>query len=161
MTQSMINIRRPRVSELMALRRLFCVAVREHFAYFPLDYQQEIIDENTVWRLFLGMLNPRRAVYVAVSQRKLLGYIIAGQGGSDGQIYWLFVDPEARGCNTGSRLLNRALDHLRRQRADRVLLNTHDHEKYYHRYGFKSDKSWKLHGVPVVAMSLDLKGGSK
>ena len=155
-SEPMIDIRRPHVRELPTLRRLFCRAVRGHFAYFPVPYQEEIMSENTLWRLFLGRLNPQRAMYVAVSQGKLLGYIIAGQGGLDGHIYWLFVDPEARGCNTGQRLMEQALEQLQRQGATRVLLNTHDHEKYYHRYGFKSQKPWKLHGVVVVAMSLDL-----
>ena len=157
MTDAAITIRRPKPKELSALAKLFRQAVYQHFSYFPAHYQEEIIRQNDLRRMVLASLNRRRAIYVAVHNRQVIGYIIAGQGNGEGHVYWLFVDPEARGQNVGAQLLNRALDQLRQQGTTRVVLNTHDHQGYYTNHGFTSENTWEIHGVPVTRMSRELK----
>lgn len=156
MQRSDIQIRRPKVTELAALRRLFARAVREHFNYFPVRYQEEILREHSHWRLLLARLNRHRALYVVLASGQLSGYVLAGYGRGEGHIYWLFVSPDLRGGNLGVQLLQRALEQLRRDGARRVVLNTHDHEKYYLRQGFKTERQWQFHGVPITFMATDL-----
>jgi len=152
MAQPPIIIRHPRRQELPALARLFRAAVAQHFSYFPASYQRQIVRENNLRRLLQASFDNRRAVYVAVRHRQLVGYIIAGQGNGEGHVYWLFVSPDARGEDLGARLLECALDQLRRQGTTVVVLNTHDHEGYYLGQGFVSDKTWDFNGVPVTHM---------
>ena len=156
MSDTKVQIRRPKKRELPALEKMFVQAVRHHFAYFPEHYQREIIRQNNLSRLALATLNPRRPIFVAAEYRRLLGYVIAGQSGGEGHIFWLFVLPDSRGQNLGLKLLSRALRQLELQGAKAVVLNTHDHEDYYRRQGFKTGERWILHEVPVTMMSLNL-----
>ena len=156
MTALHITVRRPRRLELPALAKLFRQAVAQNFGYFPQDYQSQIIRENNFTRLIRASFDSSRAVYIAAHKNKLVGYIIAGQGNGEGHVYWLFVEPEARGEDLGSRLLERALHQLKQQGTKRVVLNTHDHQNYYLNHGFSAGKTWQFHGVPVTNMSREL-----
>lgn len=159
MADTPATVRRPRITEMLALRRLFIQAVGGHFGYYPVSYRQQILEQNRVHHLTQAHLHPRRPVYVAVQNGKLMGYVIGGRDGQAGHIYWLYVDPSSRGQNLGLKLLTRALRDFERQGLATVELNTHDHQQYYGRQGFKSIKDWELEGVPMTLMSLDFKRG--
>ena len=152
-------VRRPRLIEMAALRRLFIQAVGGHFSYYPADYRQQILEENRMYHLALAHLHPRRPVYVAVQDGRLLGYVIAGYDGEAGHVYWLYVDPSSRGQNLGLKLLTKALRDFERQGVRRVELNTHDHQKYYSRQGFRPVREWDLEGVPMTHMRLEFNPG--
>ena len=155
-----LTLRRPRVGELRQLRALFVQATGQHFGYFPDSYQKQILATNRLRHLTLATVHPRRPIYIATDGHKIVGYIIAGHGGGEGHVYWLFVDPATRGQNVGLKLLSRAMRQLERQGAKRVVLNTHDHQAYYKRQGFRSRKNWEIEGVPITTMDFTFKRGN-
>lgn len=157
MTTPPAVVRRPHLREMAALRRLFIEAVGGHFGYYPQEYRELILAQNRMHHLALAHLHPRRPVYVAEQNGRLMGYVIAGRDGEAGHIYWLYVDPTSRGQNLGLKLLTRALRDFERQGLSRVELNTHDHQRYYGRQGFKTTREWELHGVPMTQMALEFK----
>ena len=159
MTTRPAAVRRPRLTEMTALHRLFVEAVGSHFGYYPQEYQQRILAENRLHHLTLAHLHPRRPLYVAESDNRLMGYVIAGHDGSAGHIYWLYVDPDSRGQNLGLKLLTKALRDFERQGINRVELNTHDHQRYYSRQGFQTVREWELFGVPMTQMAIDFNRG--
>jgi ribosomal protein S18 acetylase RimI-like enzyme len=161
MTESTAVVRRPKLREMVALRRLFIEAVGGHFGYYPAEYREMILDQNRLHHLTVAHLHPHRPLYVASQNGRLMGYIIAGHDGEAGHVYWLYVDPTSRGQNLGLKLLTRALRDFERQGLNRVELNTHDHQRYYSRQGFKPTRDWQLQGVPMTQMALEFRRGSE
>jgi ribosomal protein S18 acetylase RimI-like enzyme len=142
-----------RLRELVQLTRLFEQAVRNHFTYFPRSTQQDVIRSHSVGKLFRANLDPRRIILVARSDGRLVGYCI-GAVPSQGpaQLFWLYVEPEFRGTNTGLSLLSRSIKHMEERGADEVFIATHDHRRYYERQGFKYQSSITEHGIPMDIM---------
>ena len=135
---SVIHPARPQ--DLPALRRLFRAAVASDFAYFPETYRGGVLRQNTLPRLARAALHPRRIVLVARAD-SLTGFLIGSlQPDGVAHIYWLFVDPTARGRRLGSELLEAGLRELRRAGASKVSLVTHRYRKFYERAGFHFDR---------------------
>jgi len=136
------------------LRRLFKRAVAEDFNYFPAEYQQKVLRDNNLPRLFVATLRPSRILLGARKGNQMIGYVIAGINGNDtGKIYWLYVSPEGRGLNLGQGLLKRALKEMRARGMQRASLVTHDYADYYKKFGFTLDKAEELYGVNMKVMS--------
>jgi N-acetylglutamate synthase-like GNAT family acetyltransferase len=133
---------------------MFERAVREHFAYFPDDVQQRVIREHSLARLLRARIDRRRVVLVARRRGQLAGYCIAAVPPSGpAQLFWLYVEPEHRGTNTGLSLLSRTLQQMEKRGADSIFLATHDHRRYYERQGFKYSHSEQQHGIDMDIMS--------
>ncbi len=144
-------------SSLPALNRLFTDAVAIHFSYFPPAVQKRVIDDHSVFRLILATLDPHRVILVARTKGKIIGYAIgAAPASGPAQLFWLYVDPDYRGANTGLSLLSRMLRHLQTKGAQVVSIATHDHRAYYERQGFKFVKNTLVNGVKMDVLSFRL-----
>lgn len=146
------------LTDLVALDRLFKAAVASDFNYFPRHYQQQVLRQNSFWRLALGLLRPDRLIMGAREGGKLVAYLIGShprQGAA--QIYWYFVSPTQRGSGVGGRLLAAGLEQLRRRGANEVALATHRYQDYYAKRGFKlRRREEQFPGVSMDIMTLDL-----
>jgi ribosomal protein S18 acetylase RimI-like enzyme len=152
------KIARVRLRELPGLHRLFERAVRIHFGYFPEDVQHKVIQEHSVFLLLKAALNPRRVVLVARRRGRVVGYCIgAVPKTGPAQLFWLYVDPENRGTNTGLSLLSRALKEMEYLGAQDVFLATHDHRRYYERQGFKYTRREQQHGIDMDIMGFTVR----
>jgi len=144
--------------EVFALRRLFARAVKNHFAYFTPSVQREIIAGNSFLRLARGLLDSRRVILVARTRRELIGYAIGATSRSgSAQLFWLYVDPDYRGANTGLSLLSRCLKHLSARGARAVSIATRDYRKYYERQGFKFVKKAVVSGAEMDILTFIFK----
>jgi ribosomal protein S18 acetylase RimI-like enzyme len=144
---------------LVALRKLFASAVVRHFDYFPPDVQRRVIKDHSLYRLALATVDPRRAILTARSGRQIIGYAIgAAPKNGPAQLFWLYVDPDFRGANTGLSLLSRMLKHLAARGATKVSIATHDHRSYYERQGFKFIERREIDGVTMDVLVFKLGG---
>lgn len=143
-----------RLRDTLETHRVFVDAVKNHFDYFDSDYRIEVLRTNSLPRMVLAGLRPRRIVLVAKHRNKIIGYII-GSTPKDGraQIYWLFVDPTLRGSNIGLRLLSRILKMMEQAGANEAVLITHNYAEYYARQGFKKLDTVKRSNVEEYILS--------
>jgi predicted N-acetyltransferase YhbS len=146
------------LTSLPALNRLFVNAVHQHFEYFPEPVRKSVIRDHSVWRLSLATVDPRRVVLVAKQDKHIIGYAIgAAPKVGPAQLFWLYVEPEHRGSNTGLSLLSRMLKLLGAKGAAEVSIATHDHRRYYERQGFKFVRNTVIDGVNMDILSFKLK----
>ena len=146
-------------TSLIALNRLFSDAVTQHFSYFPRSVQRKVIRDHSVPRLMLATIDPRRLILIAKSEGKIMGYAIgAAPAAGPAQLFWLYVDPQFRGENTGLSLLSRMLKHLAGMGARQVSIATHDHRAYYERQGFKFVEKKLINGVEMDILVFALPG---
>lgn len=145
---SQINISEAPVLLLPDLNRMFAHAVDAHFAYFSEPVRRRVVREHTIPKLFLAAVDHRRIILVARAGDQLIGYAIGAvpQSGP-AQIYWLYVDPNHRGQNTGLKLLSRMLKLQEAKGAREVSIATHDHRRYYERQGFVRVDNKMVDGV--------------
>lgn len=147
------------VASLIMLQKLFASAVATHFAYFPPSVQQRVIRSHSVFKLLLAKLDPRRTILLAKLDGKIVGYAIgAAPKVGPAQLFWLYVDPDHRGSNTGLSLLSRMLKHLTVRGAKVVSLATHTHRSYYERQGFKFVERTLIDGVQMDILIFKLSG---
>ena len=147
---------------LFALHSLFADAVATHFSYFPADVQRRVISDHSVPRLILATLDPHRVILVARTEGKIIGYAIgAAPATGPAQLFWLYVDPNYRGANTGLSLLSRMLKHLRAKGAEVVSIATHEHRAYYERQGFKFIKKTTVNGVSMDVLTFSFMGDDR
>jgi hypothetical protein len=71
MTEMTAVVRRPKLREMVALRRLFIEAVGGHFGYYPAEYREMILDQNRLHHLTVAHLHPHRPLYVASQNGRL------------------------------------------------------------------------------------------
>ncbi len=144
---------------LPALNRLFSGAVRDHFGYFPEGVQRRVVRDHSVPRLALATVDPRRVILLAKAKKQIVGYAIgAAPNVGPAQLFWLYVDPDFRGANTGLSLLSRMLRTLAAKGAASVSIATHDHRAYYERQGFKFVERTVVDGVPMDVLVFKLGG---
>jgi ribosomal protein S18 acetylase RimI-like enzyme len=154
-----IKISEARLSSLPALRRMLARAVTEHFAYFPQEVQRRVISDHTVPKLLLASVDRRRIVLTAHAGNRLIGYCLGSTPRSGAaQIYWLFVEPDQRGRNTGLSLLSRMLKIMEQKGARQVAIATHDHRRYYERQGFKYEGTRTVNGVTMDILTFNISG---
>ncbi|GAC1372043.1 MAG: hypothetical protein NVSMB39_6270 [Candidatus Saccharimonadales bacterium] len=146
MTKVTISEASPR--SLGALNKLLTEAVTGHFDYFSEDVQHRVVRDHSIPKLFLAMVDPQRVVLTAKHEGRLIGYAIGSAPAvGPAQLFWLYVNPQYRGANTGLSLLSRMLKMLSAKGAKQVSIATHDHRKYYERQGFKFVEHRQVHGV--------------
>ncbi|HVQ44482.1 MAG TPA: GNAT family N-acetyltransferase [Candidatus Saccharimonadia bacterium] len=147
------------VRSLISLHQLFAEAVRAHFTYFPDSVQRRVIRDHAPHRLLRAALDPRRIVLTAREGRRIIGYAIgAAPKTGPAQLFWLYVDPDYRGANTGLSLLSRMLKLLAACGAESVTIATHDHRSYYERQGFKFVEEAIVDGVRMDILTFKLQG---
>lgn len=145
------------LNSLISLNRLFANAVAEHFAYFPEHVQRRVVKNHAVHRLARAMLDPRRVILLAKVDGRIIGYAIgAAPATGPAQLFWLYVDPDYRGANTGLSLLSRMLRQLGAIGATTVSIATHDHRAYYERQGFKFVEKAIIDGVEMDVLVFKL-----
>ncbi len=85
----------------------------------------------------------------------VVGYAISGRAGPEGYLQRLAVHPNVQGNGIGSALVFDALNWMRRSRATRAVVNTHDDNldalRLYRRIGFRA----LPHGLLVAERGLD------
>ncbi len=154
---SQIVIAPATVLSLFPLHRLFAEAVVTHFSYFPAEVQKRVIKDHSVYKLMLATVDQHRVILVARKRGKIIGYAIgAAPRTGPAQLFWLYVDPDFRGANTGLSLLSRMLRHLQAMGARVVSIATHDHRLYYERQGFKHVKKTIVNGVKMDILNFRL-----
>ncbi len=145
------------VTSLRALRQLFVQAVDRHFDYFPVAVQRRVVRDHSLPQLLKATLDPRRVILTAKADGKLIGYAIgAAPTNGPAQLFWLYVDPEFRGSNTGLSLLSRMLKVLAGKGAGEVSIATYDHRSYYERQGFQYVETTIVNGVQMDIMTFKL-----
>lgn len=158
---SKIKIQSASPRSLLALNRLFAEAVVGHFDYFSSQVQRQVVRDHSVVKLLLATVHPRRVILVARHGNRIIGYAIgAAPATGPAQLFWLYVDPDFRGANTGLSLLSRMLKTLAQKGASEVSIATHDHRKYYERQGFKFVENKRVHDVDMDILKFRL-GGTK
>jgi ribosomal protein S18 acetylase RimI-like enzyme len=136
---------------------LFSQAVCKHFSYFPPEVQKSVIKDHSVLKLMLATIDQHRVILVARQRGRIIGYAIgAAPSTGPAQLFWLYVDPDFRGANTGLSLLSRMLRHLQAKGARVVSIATHDHRSYYERQGFKYVKKTIVNGVKMDILNFRL-----
>ncbi len=145
-------IRPPRLSEIIPLQRLFSGALDRSFGYFSRDYRHRVERDNTILRILAGRLHRRRIILIARHHGKLVGYLFGSVEQGKGHIFWLYVDPAARGSNVGLALLAKSLRIMRDMGAAEAELATYDHRHYYERQGFVTVDSRHEGGVKIDVM---------
>lgn len=136
---------------------MFVVAVRSHFAYFPVLAQERVIRNHRQFKLLLAAVHPRRVILTACHGGEMVGYAIGSvPKNGQGQLFWLYVDPSRRGKNTGLALLSRMLRVQQQLGAVNVTLATHDHRRYYERQGFVWRDSCSVDDVRMDIMTFNL-----
>lgn len=154
-----LTITQASIFQLPALHRTFVRAVEEHFNYFPPEIRAKVTKDHSLWNLFLATLDRRRVVLLAVQNGRLIGYAIgAAPQIGPAQLFWLYVEPDQRGRNTGLKLLSRMLNMLGQRGAKVVSLATHDHRRYYERQGFKFHHHTLQDGVAMDILTFSIKG---
>ena len=153
-----IVISEARLHQLPALNRLFVGAVHKHFGYFPSDVRSRVIHDHSLLRLILASADRRRVVLVARAGRRIVGYAIgASPSIGPAQLFWLYVEPDHRGANTGLSLLSRMIKLLGTKGAEVVSIATHDHRRYYERQGFKFVRKTVVDGVKMDILIFKVK----
>lgn len=159
---SKVKIQSASPRSLVALNRLFAEAVAGHFDYFSPAVQRQVVRDHSVPRLLLAVVDPRREILLAKSDGRIIGYAIgAAPASGPAQLFWLYVDPNYRGANTGLSLLSRMLKSLAAKGAAEVSIATHDHRKYYERQGFKFVERKQVHDVDMDILKFRLGGAQR
>jgi GNAT superfamily N-acetyltransferase len=158
-TAADITITSPSLTDIVALRRLFRIALQIDFQYFPAAYAKEIGAQNNLLHLALGRYQRDRVILVAKRAGHLIGYAIGSltpQGG--GELYWLYVDRPERRRKVGVQLLHAAIHELRRRGAGSINLVTYDLKDYYARQGFHYRGQQHIHGLDLDVMEYPADG---
>lgn len=143
-----------RLRELPQLARLFEQATQQHFGYFPPHVQRQVISSHSLFQLLKARFDQKRVVLIAREGRQVVGYCIGALPKTGpAQLFWLYVEPQHRGTNTGLRLLSRSIKQLAAGGAGTIFLATFDHRRYYERQGFKFVRRERQHGIDVDIMS--------
>lgn len=153
-----VIIRKPSVVELPPLNHLFVKATQKQFTYFPESFRKEVINEHSIWKLFLGIVDPRRVILVAIIGGEIIGYAIGAKPATGpAQLFWLYVEPDHRGANIGLSLLSRMLKILSEKGAKTISIATYDHRRYYERQGFEFVRHSDVEGVKMDVMVFRVK----
>ncbi|QQR52330.1 GNAT family N-acetyltransferase [bacterium] len=143
-----------RLRELPQLVQLFEQATKQHFGYFPPHIQHQIISGHSLFKLLKARFDDKRVVLVARSGNNIVGYCIGALPKTGpAQLFWLYVEPNHRGTNTGLSLLSRTIKHLAEAGAGTIFLATYDHRRYYERQGFTWIGRDHRDGIEVDIMS--------
>lgn len=120
--------------------------------------QRDVIASHSLPRLAKAQLDNRRILLVARDGNRVVGYCIGAvpQSGPS-QLFWLYMEPQHRGTNTGLRLLSRMLKVMELRGAQDIFLATHDHRHYYERQGFKHVRAEDHDGVSMDIMSFSVR----
>jgi len=147
-----------RLRQAREAHSVFTDALMNHFTYFDAGYKQKVLAENSLAKMMRGVFRPSRLLLVAQHGDRIIGYVIASvPRNGNGQVYWLFVNPDYRGQNIGLMLLSRALRIMAAKGAHTATLITHDHAKYYARQGFRLIKQVSEGSAMHYILSYDLR----
>ena len=154
-----LTITQASVFDLPALHSIFVRAVEGHFSYFPPAVRSKVAKDHSLLNLLRAHIDRRRVLLLAKQDGRLVGYAIgAAPQSGPAQLFWLYVEPDQRGRNTGLKLLSRMVKILGQRGASVVSLATHDHRRYYERQGFKFHHHTIQDGVPMDILTFTIKG---
>jgi ribosomal protein S18 acetylase RimI-like enzyme len=136
-----VNVRAARAGDAQAIGAVFDAAVREAWRYLG-----ELVDEPLFapedWDELVAGHAPPNVLLVATDEAgRVIGYVAAHP--ADGELFLLFVHPDAAGRGVGRRLLEAAHDAMRAAGCAEAFLFTHELNeralKVYERAGYRSD----------------------
>lgn len=146
-----------RFTDIPKLSRLFQSALSTDFLYYPPEHTRLIRRQNSMARMALAYLRPRRLLIVAKDGRRVVGYSIASADDPRrAQIYWFYIMPDYRGRRLGKSLLDYTHRALSRAGAQKIQLVTHDFAGYYRRQGYNLTMAYQSQGARLSLMELDL-----
>jgi ribosomal protein S18 acetylase RimI-like enzyme len=129
-------IRTATPADKQALGRLGAMLVEEHYQFDRLRFLAPVPDLRERYGDFLSghAASEDKFVLVAEQDGAIAGYVFAGVEGVDymvlrgpaGNVYDLLVDPDYRRLGLGRRLMQAALDELRRRGSTQAVLFTAD-----------------------------------
>jgi ribosomal protein S18 acetylase RimI-like enzyme len=136
-----IAIRRATAADAQAIGAVFDAAVRVGWTYFG-ELVQTPMFEPEEWDREVADHQPPNIMLVAArATGAVLGFVAAHP--ADGELFLLFVHPDAAGRGIGRRLLDAAHDGLRDAGCHEAFLYTHQHNEralaVYHAAGYRPD----------------------
>jgi ribosomal protein S18 acetylase RimI-like enzyme len=154
-----VEIRRARPGEALALAEVHVRSWKAAFpGLLPQDYLDALCPEDRLgqWEEAVGAPGPWPVVLVADDGGKLLGFAAVGptrdddaDGSRVGELYMLYVDPEAFGGGVGAALHDSAVEELTdagfAQATLWVLHSNVRARRFYETHGWAADGTTKEH----------------
>ena len=114
------------------------------------------------WQAWLADAAPRRQLWLAVRQERVVGFVAAGPArdpdveATTGEIYAVYLEPDAVGTGVGRSLCDRAVEGLRhdgfREATLWVLTTNARARRFYERGGWRADGAAKTEDQAGVAL---------
>jgi ribosomal protein S18 acetylase RimI-like enzyme len=164
-----VALRRPRLDDVDALAELHAWSWRVTYGPLLTDDERKLLtvqERRRLWERVVGAPRPREATWVAESQRRIVGFVLAGPGHDAGasrdagEVHAIHVAPGLHGRGIGGRLLAAAVEDLRSNAFTRATLwvigDNHAARRFYERHGWQPDGATKraamgdFVGLPIV-----------
>jgi ribosomal protein S18 acetylase RimI-like enzyme len=124
MADTTIAIRRAGAEDAGAIGSVFDAAVRAGWTYLGELANTPLFEPEECNRLVAGHRPPNVLLVAADERGAIVGFVAAHP--ADGELYLLFVHPDAAGRGVGRTLLRSAHDALRAAGCDSAFLFTHE-----------------------------------
>lgn len=163
-----IRIKRKYIAEITKLRFIAKANSYPHFLENTTSLDFELSDEDLnkkVNKMRIKMMSPNFKVYIAVSSKKVLGYIsFKMKDQSTWIIESLYIDPQYQSQGIGAKLLRKAFSQMRDAEIIQlfVLKKNSKAISFYKGFGFQASGKSKLVNVgkgiiePAIQLALNL-----
>jgi GNAT superfamily N-acetyltransferase len=149
--QAVVSV--PTIGDIAPLQRLFRQALRHDFQYFPPTYADKICRQNSFWHLLAARFKPDRIMQVAKINGRIVGYALGSLTPQhDGELYWLYVDPQQRTHNLGAALIQAVVQDMKARGCTKLTLVTFDLKDYYLHHGFSYRGKQNIHSLDLDVM---------
>ena len=158
-----MELREPETGDVERIRELIESTLTTSYALSPQQIEALLEENFDGERLAKAFEAPDSVVLVAESTvdgaEITVGGIVTGEFDADddnGEIRWLFVDPEHRGEGIGTELFETAIERLRKQGAERITASTfeanREGDQFFERFGFEQtdDRQVEFAGETLV-----------
>ena len=120
-----MELREPQITDLERIRELIESTVTASYALSPQQIEALLEENFTEEQLTTAFNDSDTVTLVAESsvdggEATVGGIVEAEHQGSEGQVRWLFVDPEHRGKEIGTQLFESIVEKLREQGAEHI-----------------------------------------
>jgi GNAT superfamily N-acetyltransferase len=156
-----MELREPESDDSERIRELIESTVTASYALSPQQIEAFLEEEFSEKRLTEAFKDSHSIVFVAESsidgeETTAGGIVEAVSDKSEGEIRWLFVDPEHRGKGIGTQLFETVVEMLHQEGVEEVMATTleanREGEQFFERFGFEQmdDRQIELAGESLV-----------